>query len=127
MRATDEIFIAVVDDDESFRVAMTGLLRSLGHHAEAYASAEAFLASARGREADCVVSDVQMTGISGLEMKLRLNEERCAVPVIFVSAHANGELHKQVAESGAVALLKKPFDAQDLIDHLNDVIVSSQK
>lgn len=122
-----EVLVAVVDDDESFRIAMIGLIRSLGYHAESYASAEAFLASANGREADCVISDVQMKGISGIELKHRLNAERCNVPLILVSAHADAGLDKEAADIGAVALLRKPFNGQVLVNHLNGVLVSRRK
>ena len=106
--------IAIVDDDESFRVAMEGLIRSLGHRAVAFASAEAFLESDPGH-VDCVVSDIQMPGMDGFEMKERMDERAMGVSVIFVTARSEPFLHDQAMASGAVCLLRKPFEAQILV------------
>src|ERR1700733_16034967 len=79
------LLIGVIDDDESVRDALGSLLRSAGYKCEVFPSAEAFLESGRLTATDCVVLDVQMPGLSGLELHLRLREMRCSVPVIFVT------------------------------------------
>lgn len=114
--------IAIVDDDESFRSAMEGLIRSLGHRAVAFASAEAFLDSDPGHAVNCVVSDIHMPGIDGFEMKTRMNERAMGIGVIFVTARSEPFLHDQAMASGAVCLLRKPFEAQVLVDCLARVL-----
>lgn len=113
--------IAIVDDDESFRVAMEGLIRSLGHRAVAFAAPEAFLDS-DPREVDCVVSDIQMPGMDGFEMKERMDNGAMGISVIFVTARSEPFLHDQAMASGAVCLLRKPFEAQVLVDCLSKVL-----
>ena len=82
--------IAIVDDDEPFRVAMEGLIRSLGYRAVAFPSAETFLGSVLGRSADCVVSDIQMPGMNGFEMKQRMDQDGAGAGVIFASLPGRG-------------------------------------
>ena len=110
--------IAIVDDDDSFRLAMEGLIRSLGHRAVVYPSAQAFLDSDLGR-VDCVVSDIQMPGMDGFEMKERMGERATGIGVIFVTARSEPFLHDQAMASGAVCLLRKPFETQILMDCLS--------
>jgi FixJ family two-component response regulator len=115
---SNKALIAIVDDDEPFRVAMEGLVRSLGHRAVAYPSAETFLDSDLGRSADCVVSDIQMPGMNGFEMKQRMDQDGVGMGVIFVTARSEPFLLDQAMASGAVCLLRKPFEAQVLVDCL---------
>lgn len=114
--------IAIVDDDDSFRIAMEGLMRSLGHRAIGYPSAERFLQSPEGRTADCIVSDIQMPGMSGIEMKRAMEANGVGIDVIFVTARSEPSLHEQAMATGAVCLLQKPFEAQTLVDCLGRVL-----
>lgn len=116
MPAHRNVLIAIIDDDDSFRAAMEGLIRSLGYKAAGYSSAKAFLDTHSDRRVNCVVSDIQMPGMTGIEMKQQLNKIGSAVPVIFVTAHTDAGLNQRVADCGGLLLLRKPFDAQALID-----------
>lgn len=112
------VLIAIIDDDDSFREAMEGLIRSLGYEAVGYSSAEAFLDTPSDHKVDCVVSDIQMPGMSGIEMKQQLNNAGFEAPVIFVTAHTDRSLNQRVEDCGGILLLRKPFDAQVLVDGL---------
>ena len=113
-----DALIAIVDDDDSFRNAMEGLMRSLGLRAIGYPSAERFLESVDGLTAQCIVSDIQMPGMSGIEMKRKLNESGVDIALIFVTARSEPALHEQAMATGAICLLQKPFEAQLLVDWL---------
>jgi FixJ family two-component response regulator len=114
--------IGVVDDDESVRDALGSLLRSAGYKCEVFPSAEAFLESGRLTATDCVVLDVQMPGLSGLELHLRLREMRCSVPVIFVTGHNDEELRARALKQGATALLGKPFSDEALFGAIQSAL-----
>ena len=102
--------ISIVDDDESVRDATKSLLRSSGYTAQSFGSAEEFLESAQIAETDCLVTDVQMPGLSGVELQDRLLSDGHDVPTIFISAFPNPRLERQVLKSGAIAYLRKPFN-----------------
>ena len=121
-----EPLIAIVEDDESLRESLVGLIRSLGYQASAHASADAFLAADLAGECDCVITDIQMPGTSGIELKHRLVEAGCAVPVIMVTARTEGALHERARASGAVCLLRKPFAAEALIQCLETALDPSR-
>lgn len=116
------VHIAVIDDDDSFRTATEWLIRSLGFDVAGYESAESFLDMCPDRKADCIISDINMPGMTGIELKQRLNEVGVDVPVIFVSAQTDPILPRRVIESGGVALLLKPFQGQNLIDAITHAI-----
>ena len=103
--------ISIVDDDESIRVATKALLRSVGYEVETFASAELFLASGALRQTECLVLDVRMPGIDGLELQRRLNEAKSRVPIVFVTAHDDRAHRNEAMEAGAVNFFRKPFDA----------------
>jgi FixJ family two-component response regulator len=109
-------FIAVVDDDDSVRTAIQGLLKSVGLSARAYASGEEFLDSGLQHQSACLIADIRMPGMSGLELQARLNAERCLIPTIFITAHGDQEMRLQAMRAGAVEFLSKPFDDELLID-----------
>ena len=104
--------ISVVDDDESVRNATEELLRSIGYEVKTFASAELFLESGALRETECLVLDIQMPGIDGLELQRRLNEARSRVPIIFITANEEGTHRQRAIEAGAINFFRKPFDAQ---------------
>ena len=110
-----EPLIAVIDDDNSFRIALAESLGSLGYDAQGFASAEEFIAGGGEGSCDCVVTDIHMPGMSGLDLKQLLTERGSKVPVIMITARAERDLEAKAASSGAVCLLRKPFEADALI------------
>ena len=88
---------------------------SIGYHAEVFASGEAFLNSPYAFETDCLIADVRMPGMSGLQLQERLNAAGSAVPIVFISAHDDGEARAQGLRAGAVDFLKKPFSEDSLL------------
>ena len=108
--------ISVVDDDESVRESLRGLLRSVTFGVEVFASAEEFLSSDRMRETDCLILDVRMPGMSGLELHRRLVSSHPYLPVIFITAHGDEELQSRVLRGGAVDYLLKPFSDHALLN-----------
>ena len=107
--------ISIVDDDESIRAATKGLLRSVGYTVETFASADLFLESRALWETECLILDIRMPGIDGLELQHRLNAEECHVPVIFVTAHDDKTNRRTALDAGALAVFRKPFDADALV------------
>jgi FixJ family two-component response regulator len=108
--------IAVIDDDESVRIAMASLLRSLGMAALTFAGAEEFLRSPRLGDAACAIADVQMPGTGGLELQERLIALGHRLPMIFVTAYPDERVRARALAAGAVCFLGKPFAAQELTD-----------
>ena len=108
--------ISVVDDDPSVREAIKSLLKSAGFHAEVFASAEEFLESGQLAEATCLILDVRMPGMGGVELQERLIACNCSVPIIFVTAHADEDARALALERGAVEFLRKPFNDEALLD-----------
>jgi FixJ family two-component response regulator len=111
--------ISVVDDDTSFRRAASRLIHSLGHTVESFGSAEEFLQSGRVDESACLISDVKMPGMTGIELQRRLRQLGCRLPVIFVTAHADANAKSRALASGAVGFLNKPFRDHELISCLD--------
>ena len=108
--------IAIVDDDESIRVSTANLIRAFGFAARGFASAEEFLQSPELGETSCVISDVQMQGIGGLELQSRLASTHRRTPIIFITAQGDDKLRLQALRAGAVEFLTKAFDDQALLD-----------
>jgi FixJ family two-component response regulator len=113
-----ELPIAVIDDDESFRIALVESLRSQGYGARGFASAEEFIAEDGEDPCDCVITDIHMPGMSGLDLKRLLTTRGSGVPVIMITARADPGLEARAAASGAVCLLRKPFESEALINCL---------
>lgn len=109
-------FIAVIEDDPSLKAALEALLRSLGYRAAGFDSAEAFLQSRDPETVDCVITDVQMGGMSGIELKRRLCALRSDIPVIMITARTEAALLERARSSGAFCLLGKPFEAGRLAE-----------
>jgi two-component system response regulator FixJ len=110
--------VGIVDDDESVRESISSLLRSAGYKTAVFESAEAFLNSSRFREPDCLLLDIRMPGLSGLELQSQLQDMKCMTPVIFVTAHTSDDLRTQALQQGAVALLDKPVNDEALFSAL---------
>ena len=111
--------ISIVDDDEAVCIATSALVRSLGWQANIFASAEAFLQSGQIADTACLISDVRMPNMSGVEMRDRLLQLGYALPTIFVTAFPTAALRATVISSGALALLEKPVDAVALEHYLS--------
>jgi FixJ family two-component response regulator len=111
-------FVAVVDDDDSVRTALQGLLKSVGLPARMYASGELFLDSGDQHQTACLIADIRMPGMSGLDLQSKLNAQRCYIPTIFITAHGDQEMRLQAMRAGAVEFLSKPFDDDLLIDSI---------
>jgi FixJ family two-component response regulator len=114
--------IAIVDDDDSFRRATTSFVRSLGYGTAAFDSAEAFLKSDRVSDTDCLITDVQMPGMTGIELQGRLIAQGHSVPIIFITAFPEMKARAQALAAGAVGFLAKPFDDRNLISCLNEAL-----
>ena len=115
--------IAIVDDDESFRRATERFVRSLGYAVAAFASAKAFLESNCLGDTSCLISDVEMPGMSGFELQRKLIDRGQRLPVIFITAFLS-VAKKQALEADTIALLDKPFNDQQLIGCLRDALAS---
>ena len=107
--------ISIVDDDESVREATKGLVRSLGYVAATFASGEEFLNSGRVNDTSCLITDVQMPGLDGLELQSRLTAMGRHVPIIFVTAFPQERIRARALKAGAFGFLSKPFSDASLI------------
>jgi FixJ family two-component response regulator len=107
--------VAVVDDDESVREALQGLLKRAGHPALVFASAEEFLNSGEQQHAGCLIADIRMPGMSGLELQAKLNSEQLRIPIVFITAHGDEKMRIQALRTGAVDFLIKPFGKDALL------------
>jgi FixJ family two-component response regulator len=114
MTATSSL-LSVVDDDESVRESLPDLLRQFGFAAEAFASAEAFLASGILTRTNCLILDVAMPGMSGPDLQTELKRRRQEVPIVFITAHGDETVRKHLIARGAVECLLKPFSEMDLL------------
>jgi FixJ family two-component response regulator len=120
----DKPRISVVDDDESVREALTGLLRSAGFGAEVYASAEDFLRSGGLRDTECLILDVRMPGMGGVELQRLLALAGHDIPVVFITAHGDEETRAQALGVNVVGFLAKPFSDESLLEAINRVLES---
>ena len=107
--------IAVIDDDESFRVALVESLSSLGYGSDGYASAEDYVRVIGSNSFNCVVSDIHMPGMSGLDLMKHLSARGATTPVVLITARSDANLEAKAAVAGAVCLLRKPFEINELI------------
>jgi FixJ family two-component response regulator len=118
----DPLLISVVDDDESVREALCGLLRSVGFAVNAFASAEEFLTSNQPRRADCLVLDVRMPGMSGIELQHQLVTSHSEIPVILITAYEDEGVRAQALGRGAGAVLIKPFSEEALLNAIHSAL-----
>ena len=107
--------ISVVDDDESIRRTTTFLIESFGFRAASFESAESFLTSGQLQDTSCLLVDVQMSGMNGLELQSELAAAGCGIPIIFITAYDNKDTRQRAMQAGAVAFLAKPFHDQELL------------
>jgi len=114
--------VSVVDDDESVREALPDLLREFGFSVEAFSSAEEFLASDALDRTGCLVLDIRMPGMSGLDLQRELTRRRAGIPIIFITAHGDETLRPRLIAAGAADCLLKPFSETALLDAVNAVL-----
>jgi FixJ family two-component response regulator len=117
--------ISIVDDDESIREATKGLVRSLGYLAATFSSAEEFLSSNRVDDTQCLITDVQMPGLSGVELQRRLLDQGRTLPTIFVTAFPDDRTRNRVLDAGAIGYLSKPYSEESLIECLDTALAPS--
>ena len=110
--------VATVDDDRRVRESVQSILESAGYDAVTFESGEAFLASEALSRVACVVADVRLPGIDGLELQRRVRRDRPSVPIIFITAHDDDDVRRRALKGGAVAFLVKPFDGGELLEHI---------
>jgi FixJ family two-component response regulator len=114
--------IFVVDDDSAVRDALKLLLRSVGQAVETYGSAQEFLDAYSEDRPGCLVLDIRMPGMSGLELQQKLNEKHSILPIIFITGHGDVPMAVEAMQAGAVDFIQKPFRDQDLIDRINQAL-----
>ncbi len=117
--------IAAVDDDFRVRESITSLLESAGYAPVAFSSAEDFLQSGTLAVATCVITDVRMPGMDGIELQRRIRLERPTLPVILISAQRNAEVRQKAIDEGAVDFLYKPFDAAELLKTVHSALTKA--
>jgi len=114
--------IVCVEDDAGVRDAITGFIAALGFTAEGFSSAEEFLQSGRLDGASCLIIDVKLTGMSGLELQTKLVAMGCNTPIIVITAFPDERIHAQAISSGAVCFLTKPISKDDLVDCIDQAL-----
>jgi FixJ family two-component response regulator len=116
--------VAIVDDDELMRSALQGMLKSVGLPSQAFAYAEEFLNSGQHQQTACLIADIRMPGMSGLELQAKLNAEHCRIPTIFITAHGDTKMRMQALRAGAVEFLAKPFDDEVLLESVRAALAN---
>ena len=116
--------VAIVDDDDSMRSALQGLLKAVGLPAQAFASGEEFLKSGQRQHTACLIADIRMPGMSGLELQAQLNADHCRIPIIFITAHGDEKMRMQALRAGAVEFMAKPFNDEALLESVRAALAS---
>jgi FixJ family two-component response regulator len=116
--------VAIVDDDDLMRGALHGLLKAVGLQARTFASAEEFLESGQQHDTACLIADIRMSGMSGLDLQAKLNAERIRIPTIFITAHGDERMRMQALRAGAVEFMAKPFDDDVLLESVRVALES---
>src|ERR1700760_993754 len=116
--------VAIVDDDDLMRTALQGLLKAAGLLAQAFPSAEDFLKSGLQHDTGCLITDIRMPGMSGLELQAQLNADHCRIPTIFITAHGDAKMRMQAMRAGAVEFLAKPFNDEALLESVRAAMES---
>jgi FixJ family two-component response regulator len=117
--------ISIIDDDESVREATKSLVRSLGYKAAVFASAEEYLQSDRLDDSSCLITDLHMPGMSGVDLQDRLIADGRQIPMIFVTAYYEEKVRDRVLDAGAYGFLRKPFNDESLIECLDKALTAS--
>jgi FixJ family two-component response regulator len=116
--------VVIVDDDDMMRASLEGLLKSAGLLAQSFASAEEFLKSGLQQHTACLIADIRMPGMSGLELQAQLIADHCRIPTIFITAHGDEKMRLQAMRAGAVEFLAKPFDDEALLERVRSALDS---
>jgi FixJ family two-component response regulator len=111
--------ISIVDDDDALRNSLDDLIRSIGFQTQGLPSAEAFLSSTQARDAACLILDVRMPGMSGLDLQRQIVAANWQIPIIFVTSHADDDARVRALDAGAVAFLYKPFHEEELLNAID--------
>jgi FixJ family two-component response regulator len=117
-----QLLISIVDDDESVREATRGLMMSLGYTAAAFPTAEDFLQSSEVRQTSCLIADVNMPGMSGLDLHRHLSAAGTPLPTILITAYPDEKIREGALNSGVICYLSKPFDESDLLSCLSTAL-----
>jgi two-component system, LuxR family, response regulator FixJ len=120
--ASIEPTVFIVDDDEAVRDSLGLLLRSVGYRARCYAGARDFLKAFDPRDYGCLVLDIRMPGMTGLELQKHLAEIGCNIPIVFITGHGDIPMAVEAVRQGAVDFLQKPFEDQELVDRINEAL-----
>ena len=123
----ETVKIAIVDDDWAMRGAIKTLVETVGLSAQGFSSAEEFLSSRHAQDSQCLILDVHMPGMSGLELQRRLAKQNCRVPIIFMTAYHNEAERARAIEAGAVDFLEKPFGEQALFHAIQVALLAYRK
>jgi len=122
MTSSDQPTVLIIDDDSRMRAAMQRLLKTVGLHSESFATPEDFLQHNLPDGPSCLVLDVRLPGMSGLDLQCKLNEAGVEIPIIFITGHGDIPMTVKAMKSGAVEFLTKPFRDQDLIDAIQQAL-----
>jgi FixJ family two-component response regulator len=114
--------IAIVDDDEDVRRGVHAVLRSAGLLPRSFASAEEFLGSGEQRETACLIADIEMPGMNGLDLQAKLAEDGCRIPIIFITAYGDTRTRMRAMNAGALDFLEKPFDDNVLLERIRTAL-----
>ena len=112
--------VFIIDDDEAVRDSLSIVMDSIGQDAEAFSSPSDFLTSYDENRAGCIILDIRMPGMSGLELQVKLNEMHCILPIIFITGHGDVPMAVQAIKNGGMNFIQKPFRDHELIDLIND-------
>jgi FixJ family two-component response regulator len=118
-------FIAIIDDDDALRTSLDNLLRSVGFRAHGFSSAEAFLRSDHAHETACLILDIRMPGMNGLELQRQMIAADWQIPIIFITSHVDDEARARALDAGAVAFLYKPCREEDLLQAIDAALKQS--
>ena len=122
MTKQDTSTVFIIDDDVSLRRSIQGLMKSVGLHSESFGSSQEFLAGHRGDGPSCLVLDVRLPGLNGLDFQRQLADAGMQIPIIFITAHGNIPMSVRAMKAGAIEFLTKPFDDQDLLDAIQQAL-----
>jgi FixJ family two-component response regulator len=114
--------ISIVDDDDSLRNSLNNLIRSVGFRAQGFSSAEAFLNSSELHDTACLILDVRMPGMSGLDLQRQLVTANSRIPIVFITSHGDDDARARALEAGAVDFLYKPFREEALLKAINSAL-----
>jgi FixJ family two-component response regulator len=117
--------ISIVDDDDSLRNSLDNLIRSVGFQAQGFSSAEAFLGSSKAQDTACLILDMRLPGMNGLELQRQIVAANWRIPIIFITSHADGDAQARALEAGAVDYLYKPFREEQLLNAIDAAMKNS--